>query len=53
MWQQWLNGLLGLWVILLPFLGLTGETAVWTFVVSGMLIAILGFWGALERRPIM
>lgn len=50
MWQQRVNGVLGLWIILVPFLGLTSQTSVWTVVVTGTLVAILGFWGALERR---
>lgn len=43
MWQQWVNGILGLWVLLLPFIGLTDTT---TLVVTGIVIAVLGFWGA-------
>ena len=43
MWQDWLNGILGLWVILLPFINLTDTT---TLVITGIVIAVLGFWAA-------
>lgn len=46
MWQQWLNGILGLWVILMGFLNFTGSTATWALVITGIVVAILGFWGA-------
>jgi hypothetical protein len=49
MWQQWLNGVLGLWIIALPFLGLDAQTALWTMVVTGVVVAALGFWGATEH----
>lgn len=48
MWQQWVNGILGLWVLIVPFLGLTGQAYVWTLAVTGIVIAVLGFWGAGE-----
>lgn len=50
MWQQWINGILGLWVILVPFLGLTTSALMWTLVVTGVVIAVLGFWGAAEAQ---
>jgi hypothetical protein len=49
MWQQWTNGILGLWVVIVPFLGLTGQQNAWTLVVTGLVVAILGFWGATEH----
>ena len=50
MWQQWINGILGLWLIVVPFLGLFGATFTWTLMITGAVVAILGFWGALETR---
>ena len=44
MWQDWVNGILGLWVILLPFIGLGGDVT--TLVITGIVIAVLGFWAA-------
>ncbi len=43
MWQDWVNGILGLWVILLPFIGMTDQT---TLIITGIVIAVLGFWAA-------
>jgi hypothetical protein len=48
MWQQWVNGILGVWTITVPFLGLTGDTLTWTLVITGVAIAVLGFWSGTE-----
>lgn len=50
MWQQYTNGILGLYVLVHPFLGLTGQTNVWVLVTVGVVIAALGFWGAAEKK---
>lgn len=52
MWQQWVNGILGLWVIIVPFLGFTGTQNVWTLGITGLVIAVLGFWGATEHSTV-
>lgn len=49
MWQQWVNGILGLYVLVHPFLGLSGQTEVWVLVIVGAVVAALGFWGAAEK----
>lgn len=46
MWQQWVNTLLGIWIIVLAFLGLTGSTLMWTLIVTGVIVAVLGLWSA-------
>jgi hypothetical protein len=46
MWQQWVNAILGIWVVALAFVGITGMALMWTLVVTGVVVAILGFWGA-------
>jgi hypothetical protein len=46
MWQQWINGILGLFVLVLAFIGLSGTTLTWTLAITGAVVAILGFWGA-------
>jgi hypothetical protein len=46
MWQQWINAILGLWIIAVPFLGLTGAAFTWTLVVTGVVVAVLAVWGA-------
>lgn len=51
MWQQWVNAILGLWVIAVPFIGITGSALLWTLAVTGIVIAALGVWGAQETAP--
>lgn len=50
MWQQTLTGVLGLWVIIYPFLGITGQANTVLLVITGIVIALLGFGSAAQRR---
>lgn len=52
MWQQWINLILGIWVIAMPFaLGLSNDqNSLWTMIVTGIVIAGLALWGALEEQ---
>jgi hypothetical protein len=45
-WTHWVNGLLGIWVVALAFIGFTGAALTWTMVITGIVIAVLGFMGA-------
>ena len=47
MWKNWISGILGLWVIAIPFFGATSTT---TLVITGIIIAILGFWAAASPK---
>ncbi|HVB19756.1 MAG TPA: hypothetical protein VNF51_00495 [Candidatus Paceibacterota bacterium] len=47
MWKQWINVLLGLAVIVLAYMGGDHTTR---FVIIGVLVAILAFWSALEKK---
>jgi hypothetical protein len=49
MWQDWVNGIVGLWVIVVPFLGLTGASLMWTLVVTGVVVAVLAFWSGAQQ----
>ncbi len=49
MWQQWLNALLGLAVIAVPFINLTAEAFTWTLALLGLGIAALGTFGAIQH----
>jgi hypothetical protein len=41
-WEEWLNLLLGLWVLVSPWaLGFQGTTAAWVHIVVGILVAAL------------
>jgi hypothetical protein len=54
MWQDWTNGVLGLALVGVAFLGLsgstllTGSTLMWALAGGGAIVAIVGFWGAGE-----
>ncbi len=46
MWQNTLTGVLGLVVLVLAFMGLTGSALMWTLVILGVVIAFVGFTGS-------
>lgn len=48
MWQNWLNGVLGVVVMLVAFLGSTDVVLMWTFGTIGIVIAVVGFWGGVS-----
>lgn len=50
MWQQWVNGILGIWVIITPYLNFSSSALTSVLVITGILIAIFGFWGAMSNR---
>ncbi|MDE2078799.1 MAG: hypothetical protein KGI73_00245 [Patescibacteria group bacterium] len=47
MWQDWVTGVLGVWVLLIPFVGADSTTVL---VVTGVVIAALGFWSAMGGK---
>ncbi len=49
MWQQWVNLVLGLWVAIAPYAGMSDSALRTNFIVTGLAIAILALWGALEK----
>jgi len=49
MWQQWVNAVLGLAIIVVPFLGLAATSLTWTLVVIGLAVAVLALWGASQE----
>lgn len=51
MWQIWLIGILGLWIILLVFLGFSSTLTSFFLIVSGLAIAGLGFWVSSLIKP--
>ena len=52
MWKQWVNGVLGIWIVLLPYLGFTSDIHTWLMVVTGIVIAVLAFWSASESKSV-
>ena len=48
MWKQWVNAILGLLVLAVPFLGLTTAAFTWTLAIAGILVAVLAVWSVAE-----
>lgn len=48
MWQQWINFLAGIWIIISPYLGFSSSAMTTNLVVTGIIVAILAIWGALS-----
>ena len=47
MLNQWVCGVLGLLVAVVPFLSLSETTLTWTLVIAGLVIAVGNFWSML------
>jgi hypothetical protein len=45
MMNQWISGVLGLAVAVVPFLTLSETTLTWTLVIVGLAITVSSFWG--------
>jgi hypothetical protein len=45
MWKNWVNGILGLWLILSAFIGMTASGMTANLVIIGIVVAILSFAG--------
>lgn len=50
MWQQWINLLLGIWVVISGYANFTPEGMATNLTITGIAIAALALWGALEHR---
>jgi len=53
-WEEWINLVIGVWLILAPFiLGFTTETtAMWNHILMGVVIGVDALWAALANpRP--
>ncbi len=52
MWQNWICGILGLWIVLVVFLGFSSTLTAFFLIVSGLAIAALSFWlASLIKMP--
>lgn len=52
-WASWLAALVGLWVLVSPFVlsgPVTSGTAMWSNVVAGIVVLVLAAYGAFELR---
>lgn len=50
MWQQWINFIVGLWIILSAYLGFTPANMATNLTISGIIVAVLALWGALKHN---
>lgn len=48
MWQQWINALAGVWLIISSFV--TSLRTPSNILITGIVVLILAVWGALSRR---
>ena len=52
-WASWLNGVVGLWLIVAPFMfGFTEAAVLWNQVIVGIVVAGLGFWNGTLTMPV-
>ncbi|MEA5507914.1 SPW repeat protein, partial [Halotia wernerae UHCC 0503] len=55
-WLSWFNAVLGLWLILAPFLlRYLAQTAFWNDIIVGIIVLCLGAWSAVasgRRSPV-
>ena len=49
-WANWLLGILGIWVVIVPYLGFADSALKILLVITGIVIAILGFWAAAAKN---
>jgi hypothetical protein len=51
-WEEWVNFVIGIWAIISPWvLGFSGTVdAMWTFVILGVLTALVSAWGVWDYR---
>lgn len=52
MWKNWANGVLGLFVILVPFINFSLAVERTVLIFLGIAIAVLGFWGTYGEKKV-
>ncbi len=45
-WMSWVNVVLGIWLVVAPFLIGFEETPLWNSVISGIVVVVMGAWSA-------
>lgn len=50
MWQSWVVAVLGIWVIIEPYLGISSTANKIVLLITGIVILILGIWLALTKN---
>lgn len=51
MWQNWLSGILSLWLVFVVFLGFSSTLMKASLVIVGLALAVFGFWSASLTKP--
>ena len=51
MMDKWISGLLGLAVMIIPFLTLSDRVLTWSLVITGLVIAMISFWSLVAQPP--
>jgi hypothetical protein len=49
-WQHWVNFIVGLWIILSAYIGMSAAGMVTNLTISGIIVAVLALWGALSNQ---
>jgi hypothetical protein len=50
-WASWLNALIGIWLIISPWVyGTAGQGWMWNSIVVGIIMFVLGVWAAMSGR---
>jgi hypothetical protein len=50
MWQHWINLIAGIWLIISAYVGFSPAAMTVNLVITGAIVAILGFWGGVETN---
>ncbi len=49
-WQSIVNGLAGIWLIISAFIPFGHTGNLWNYLIVGVIVAILGFWGVADQK---
>ena len=53
MWVSWLNGILGVWLLISPMFLALAMGAIWNSVILGIIIAAVAIWGGMSSSSTM
>ncbi len=46
MWQNWVNLILAIWIVVSPFFLTAPQSMMWSNVIAGIIVGILAVWAA-------
>gem|GEM_PF-6713989 len=50
MWQNWVNLLAGIWLIISPYVGFTSSAMTANLIITGAIVGILSLWAGLATN---